>query len=41
MYVKVEIETEPALTPLVEDIPALNIEPIIVQRIPSKFECVG
>lgn len=30
MYVKVEIETEPALTPLVEDIPVLKIEPIIV-----------
>ncbi|CAD8072535.1 unnamed protein product [Paramecium primaurelia] len=41
MYVKVEIETEPALTPLVEEIPVLNIEPIIVQRIPNKFECVG
>ncbi|CAD8191201.1 unnamed protein product [Paramecium octaurelia] len=40
LYMKIEVNTEPALTPLVEDVPSLQIEPVIIQKIPSKFECV-
>lgn len=37
---KIEVNTDPALTPLVKDVPSLKIEPVIIQKIPSKFECV-
>lgn len=40
MYMKIEVNINPALTPLVEEVPELKIEPVIIQKIPSKFECV-
>lgn len=41
LYVKVTVETDIALTPLVEDVPPLTLEPKIIQKVPNKKQCVA